>query len=299
MEANQILKLGIPKGSLEEMTIELFRKSGWKISTTSRSYFPSIDDDTIRCSLARPQEMSRYVEMGTLDVAITGKDWTLENASDVQVICEMIYSKTSFRPTRWVLAVPQDSPIKKIDDLKRKRISSEMVNFTKRYFAERNIPVTVEFSWGATEAKAAEGLVDAIVEVTETGSTIRAHGLKIIHELMESCPQLIANKQSWQDPWKREKIEQIRLLLLGALSAENKARIKLNVPESDLDKVIQLIPSITAPTIATLYQSASLKGVKWYSVESVIAENVVRDLIPQLIQNGAVGIIEYPLNKII
>jgi ATP phosphoribosyltransferase len=293
------LKLGIPKGSLEEMTIEIFKKSGWKISTTSRSYFPSIDDETIRCSLARPQEMSRYVESGTLDAGITGKDWTQENDSDVHVVCEMVYSKTSFRPTRWVLAVPQDSPIKKIADLRGKRVSTEMVNFTKRYFAERQIPVEVEFSWGATEAKAAEGLVDAIVEVTETGSTIRAHGLKIIHELMESCPQLIANQAAWQDPWKRAKIEQIQLLLQGALSAENKVGIKLNVPETDLDKVIQLIPSITAPTIATLYQSAALKGVKWYSVESVIAENVVRDLIPKLIQNGAVGIIEYPLNKII
>src|SRR5947199_6071718 len=299
MQSPQELKLGIPKGSLEEMTIELFRKSGWKISTTSRSYFPSIDDDTIRCSLARPQEMSRYVEMGTLDVAITGKDWTLENTSDVQVVCEMVYSKTSFRPTRWVLAVPQDSPIKKIDDLKGKRISSEMVNFTKRYFAERNIPVAVEFSWGATEAKAAEGLVDAIVEVTETGTTIRAHGLKIIAELLESCPQLIANKEAWKDSWKRAKIEQIKLLLQGALSAESKVGIKLNVAEGDLDQVVQLIPSITAPTIATLYQSAALKGVKWYSVESVIAESVVRDLIPQLIEAGAVGIIEYPLNKII
>jgi ATP phosphoribosyltransferase len=174
-----------------------------------------------------------------------------------------------------------------------------MVNFTKRYFAERNIPVTVEFSWGATEAKAAEGLVDAIVEVTETGSTIRAHGLKIIHELMESCPQLIANKQAWQDPWKRAKIEQIKLLLLGALSAENKVGIKLNVAEGNLEKVVALIPSITAPTVATLHPSPNLKGVKWYSVESVLEEAMVRDLIPKLIQNGAVGIIEYPLNKII
>ena len=236
MEAKQILKLGIPKGSLEEMTIELFKKSGWKISTSSRSYFPSIDDPSIRCSLARPQEMSRYVEMGTLDVAITGKDWTIENNSDVQVVCEMVYSKTSFRPTRWVAAVPQDSPVKKIEDLKGKRISTEMVNFTKRYFAERNIPVEVEFSWGATEAKAAEGLVDGIVEVTETGSTIRAAGLHIIHELMESCPQLIANKQAWEEPWKRAKIEQIKLLLLGALSAENKVGIKLNVPEGRFGK---------------------------------------------------------------
>jgi ATP phosphoribosyltransferase len=243
--------------------------------------------------------MSRYVEMGTLDVAITGKDWVLENQSDIQVVCEMVYSKTSFRPTRWVLAVPHDSPIQKIEDLKGKRISSEMVNFTKRYFAERNVSVEVEFSWGATEAKAAEGLVDAIVEVTETGSTIRAHGLKIIHELMESCPQLIANKQAWLDPWKRSKIEQIKLLLLGALSAENKVGIKLNVPERDLEKVIELIPSITAPTVAPLHPSPNLKGIKWYSVESVLEETKVRDLIPQLIQAGAVGIIEYPLNKII
>ncbi|HXG53293.1 MAG TPA: ATP phosphoribosyltransferase [candidate division Zixibacteria bacterium] len=293
------LKLGIPKGSLEEMTIELFKKSGWKISTTHRSYFPSVDDPTLRCSLARPQEMSRYVEAGTLDCGITGRDWTMENASDVRVVCEMVYSKTSFRPTRWVLAVPHDSPVKAIEDLRGRRIATEMVNFTKRYFAERNIPVDVEFSWGATEAKAAEGLVDAIVEVTETGSTIRAHGLRIVAELMESCPQLIANKRSWEDPWKREKIEQIRLLLQGALSAENRVGLKLNVAEPDLEKVVQLIPSITAPTIATLYPTAALKGVKWFSIESVIAEEVVRDLIPRLIQNGAVGIIEYPLNKVI
>lgn len=293
------LKVGIPKGSLEAMTIELFRKSGWKISTTSRSYFPSIDDDALRCSLARPQEMSRYIENGTLDVGITGKDWTIENGSDVHVVCEMVYSKTSFKPTRWVLAVPHESPINRIEDLKGKRIASEMVNFTKRYFADRKIPVEVEFSWGATEAKAAEGLVDAIVEVTETGSTIRAHGLKIVAELMDSCPQLIANKKAWKDTWKREKIEQISLLLQGALSAEDKVGLKLNVSEADLEKVVQLIPSITAPTIATLYPTAALKGVKWFSIESVIAENLVRDLIPKLIQNGAVGIIEYPLNKIV
>jgi ATP phosphoribosyltransferase len=293
------LKLGIPKGSLEAATIELFRKSGWKIAGSSRSYFPTVDDDTLRCSLARPQEMSRYVESGTLDAGITGKDWTQENESDVHVVAEMVYSKVSFKPTRWVLAVPHDSPIRKIEDLRGKRIATEMVKFTTRYFVERNIPLEVEFSWGATEAKAAEGLVDAIVEVTETGTTIRAHGLRIIADLLESCPQLIANKKAWKDPWKRAKIEQIKLLLQGALSAENKVGIKLNVAEADLDKVVQLIPSITAPTIATLYQSAALKGVKWYSIESVIAENVVRDLIPQLIENGAVGIIEYPLNKVI
>ena len=293
------LKLGLPKGSLEQATIDLFKKSGWKISGSSRSYFPTVDDETLRCSLARPQEMSRYVESGTLDAGITGKDWTQENQSDVVVVTEMVYSKVSFRPTRWVLAVPHDSPVKSIEDLKGKRVATEMVNFTKRYFAERNIPVEVEFSWGATEAKAAEGLVDAIVEVTETGTTIRAHGLKIIHELMESCPQLIANKAAWNDPWKRAKLEQIKMLLQGALSAEAKVGIKLNVPEADLEKVIELIPSITAPTVATLYPSPSLKGMKWFSVESVLEEAKVRDLIPKLIQAGAVGIIEYPLNKII
>lgn len=293
------LKLGIPKGSLEAATIDLFKKSGWKISGTSRSYLPSIDDSSLRCSLVRAQEMSRYVESGALDAGITGKDWTHENGSDVQVVADMVYSKTSFKPTRWVLAVPQDSPVKKIEDLKGKRVATEMVNFTRSYFSERKIPVEVEFSWGATEAKAAEKLVDAVVEVTETGSTIRAHGLRIVAELLESNPQLIANKKAWQDPWKRQKVEQIGLLLQGALAAENKVGIKMNVAERDLEKIVKLIPSITAPTIATLYPSAALQGVKWFSVESVISEDVVRDLIPKLIQNGAVGIIEYPLNKVI
>ena len=243
--------------------------------------------------------MSRYVDIGSLDAGITGKDWTQENASDVHVVTELVYSKVSFRPVRWVLAVPNDSPVKKIEDLKGKKIATEMVNFTRRLFSDKNIPVDVEFSWGATEAKAAEGLVDAIVEVTETGSTIRAHGLRIVAELLESSPQLIANQKAWKEPWKKEKIEQIRLLLEGALSAENKVGMKLNVAEKELDKVIGLIPSITAPTIATLYPAAALHGEKWFSVESVIAEDVVRDLIPKLIQNGAVGIIEYPLNKVI
>lgn len=293
------LKLGLPKGSLQKATIELFRKSGWKISGMDRSYFPTVDDKTLRCSVVRAQEMSRYVESGSLDAGITGKDWTQENGSDVRVVAELVYSKVSFRPVRWVLAVPQDSPAKKIEDLKGKKIATEMVNFTNRYFSEREIPVEVEFSWGATEAKAAEGLVDAIVEVTETGGTIRAHGLRIVADLLESSPQLIANKKSWEDSWKREKIDQIRLLLQGALSAENKVGIKMNVAEADLDKIINLIPSITAPTIATLYPAAALHGVKWFSIESVITEDVVRDLIPKLIQNGAVGIIEYPLNKVI
>ncbi len=293
------LKLGLPKGSLQAATIDLFKKAGWKISGLERSYFPSIDDDSVRCSLVRAQEMSRYVDIGSLDAGITGKDWTQENASDVHVVTQLVYSKVSFRPVRWVLAVPNDSPVKKIEDLKGKKIATEMVNFTRRLFSDKNIPVDVEFSWGATEAKAADGLVDAIVEVTETGSTIRAHGLRIVAELLESSPQLIANQKAWKEPWKKEKIEQIRLLLEGALSAENKVGMKLNVAEKELDKVIGLIPSITAPTIATLYPAAALHGEKWFSVESVIAEDVVRDLIPKLIQNGAVGIIEYPLNKVI
>jgi len=293
------LKLGIPKGSLEAATVDLFRKSGWKIQGMDRSYFPSIDDETIRVSLVRAQEMSRYVESGSLDAGITGKDWTQENESDVRVVTELVYAKTSFRPVQWVLAVPQDSPIQKIEDLRGKKIATEMVNFTRRFFSERKIPVEVEFSWGATEAKAADGLVDAIIEVTETGRTIRAHGLRILQALLESSPQLIANKSACEDPWKLAKIEQVSLLLQGALSAESKVGIKLNVAEQNLAKVIHLIPSLTAPTVASLYDTASLKGKKWYSVESVIPEDVVRDLIPKLIENGAVGIIEYPLNKVI
>lgn len=293
------LKLGVPKGSLEAATVDLFRKSGWRIRGVDRSYFPSIDDETLRLSLVRAQEMSRYVESGTLDAGITGRDWTQENESNVQVVTELVYAKTSLRPVRWVLAVPQDSPIMKIEDLRGKKVATEMVNFTRRFFSEQKIPVEVEFSWGATEAKAAEGLVDAIVEVTETGSTIRAHGLRVVQELLESNTHLIANKNAWNDSWKRAKIEQIRLLLQGALAAESKVGIKLNVAEDDLDKIIQLIPSITAPTVATLYPRASLHGKKWFSVESVISEDVVRDLIPKLIENGAVGIIEYPLNKVI
>ena len=293
------LKLGLPKGSLQSATIELFRKSGWKISGIDRSYFPSVDDKSLRCSIVRAQEMSRYVESGTLDAGVTGKDWIQENDSDVHIVAELVYAKASFRPVRWVLAVPQDSSVKRIEDLKGKKIATEMVNFARRYFEQRKIPVEVEFSWGATEAKAAEGLVDAVIEVTETGSTIRAHGLRIVTELLESSPQLIANKGAWKDDWKREKIEQIKLLLQGALAAESKVGIKMNVAEKDLDRIIQLIPSLTAPTVASLYQTPALRGVKWFSVESVIAEEVVRDLIPKLIENGAVGIIEYPLNKVI
>jgi ATP phosphoribosyltransferase len=288
-----ILKLGLPKGSLEEATIELFRKSGWRISSGGRSYFPSIDDPALRCNLIRAQEMARYVEAGTLDAGITGHDWILENGADVAVIRDLVYSKATIRPTRWVLVVPNDSPVQRPEDLRGKTVATELVNYTRRYFAERGIEVDVEFSWGATEAKAAEGLVDAIVEVTETGSTLRANGLRIIAELFSSNPQLIANHTALTDPWKREKIDQIGLLLTGALRAETQVGLKLNVPKGHLDVIVAMLPSITAPTISNLY------GKDWFSVESVIAEDVVRELIPRLMKAGAVGIIEYGLNKVI
>ncbi|MCS6927405.1 MAG: ATP phosphoribosyltransferase [Candidatus Binatia bacterium] len=289
----EILKFGIPKGSLESATIDLFRKAGWKITTSARSYFPTIDDPTLRCMLVRAQEMARYVESGTLDAGITGKDWIMENEADVEVVADLVYAKASFQPTRWVLAVPHDSPVRRLEDLQGKRIATELVRYTRRHFAERGIPVDIEFSWGATEAKAAEGLVDAIVEVTESGSTIRAHGLKIICELFTSNPQLIANRVAWQQVAKREKIEQIALLLKGALTAEAKVGIKMNVPKERLDTIVAMLPSLTAPTVSPLYKT------DWFAVESVISEEVVRELIPQLIKNGAVGIIEYPLNKIV
>jgi ATP phosphoribosyltransferase len=288
-----ILQLGVPKGSLEAATIELFRRSGWKITTDSRSYFPSVDDPELRCLLVRAQEMARYVETGTLDAGITGRDWVLEYDAQVVVAQELVYSKASLRPTRWVLVVPRDSPVQAPEDLRGRRIATELVGYTRRWFQQRNIDVRIEFSWGATEAKVAEGLVDAIVEVTETGSTIKAHGLRIVCELFESVPQLIANRTAWDDPWKREKIEQIGLLMAGALRAEAQVGLKMNVPRARLHEVISLLPAITAPTVSDLY------GTEWYAVESVIAEATVRDLIPKLLRAGAVGIIEYPLNKIV
>ena len=287
------LKVGIPKGSLENKTIELFKKSGWKIGINGRSYFPSIDDEEIQCTLVRAQEMSRFVETGTLDLGLTGRDWILENESDVVVVRDLIYSKVSQRPARWVVVVTEDSPIRRLEDLREKKIFTELTNFTRKFFSERNIPVQVEFSWGATEGKVIEGLADAIVEVTETGSTIRANGLRIVEELLDTHPQLIANKQSWQDPWKREKMEQISLLLGGALQAETMVGLKMNVSKQDLEKVVEILPSITAPTISNLYQS------DWFAIETIISEEVVRDIIPKLQKRGAVGIIEYPLNKVI
>jgi len=287
------LKLGIPKGSLQNATIELFRRSGWKINVNGRSYFPEINDEHIECAICRAQEMSRYVENGTLDAGLTGKDWIAENNSDVHVVEDLVYSKVSARPARWVLAVPRDSGITTLEDLRGKTIATELLEFTRRYFAERNIAVKVEFSWGATEAKVVSGLADAIVEVTETETTIRAHGLKIIHELMQTNTRLIANHEAWKHPEKREKIEQIALLLKGALLGDKMVGLKMNVPEKYLEQVVALLPSLNAPTIAHLHKS------DWLSVESVVDSGYVRDLIPRLMKNGAEGIIEYPLNKVI
>jgi ATP phosphoribosyltransferase len=287
------LRFGIPKGSLEKATINLFEKSGWRINVNDRSYFPDIDDEDIEINLCRAQEMSRYVEKGAMDAGLTGRDWILENNSDVVVLDDLVYSKVSQNPARWVLAVPADSKIRRIQDLKGKKIATELVHFTRRYFKEKDINVDVEFSWGATEAKVVSGLADAIVEVTETGSTIKAHGLKIIHELMTSCTQLIANKESFKDPWKQEKLGQIILLLKGALRAEKTVGLKMNVSEGKLDAVIRLLPSLNAPTVAGLYNSS------WVSVESMVDSHVVRELIPRLIKAGAEGIIEYSLNKVI
>ncbi|MGW8160686.1 MAG: ATP phosphoribosyltransferase [Desulfobulbales bacterium] len=287
------LKLGIPKGSLEKATIELFEKSGWQIKLSNRSYFPEIDDAELACSICRAQEMSRYVEQGVIDAGITGKDWILENESDIIVVADLVYSKVSKRPTRWVIAVPGDSNVEKLADLEGKKIATELVNYTRKFFADKNINVEIEFSWGATEAKVVSSLADAIVEVTETESTIRAHGLRIIYEMMTSNTQFIANKKSWEDPWKREKIENIVLLLQGALRADKIVGLKMNVPTTKLDTIISILPSLNAPTIANLYNK------DWYSVETVISEHQVRELIPQLIKNGAEGIIEYGLNKVI
>ena len=287
------LKFGIPKGSLQNATIALFKRSGWHINVNGRSYFPEIDDESIECAICRAQEMSRYVQNGTLDAGLTGKDWIAENRSDVRVVADLIYSKVSSRSARWVVAVPYDSPIKRLEDLAGKKIATELTEFTRRYFAERNIEVIVEFSWGATEAKVVSGLADAVVEVTETESTIKAHGLRIIHELMQTNTQLIVNHESWKNRQKREKIEQIALLLKGALLGQKMVGLKMNVPGELMEDVIGMLPSLNAPTVASLYQS------KWFSVEIVVASDTVRELIPKLLEHGAEGIIEYPLNKVV
>jgi ATP phosphoribosyltransferase len=258
-----------------------------------RSYFPDIDDDSIECALCRAQEMSINVESGIIDAGLTGLDWVAEHESDVHVVADLIYSKVSARSARWIIAVANDSPIKTLEDLAGKTISTELVQFTKRFFAERKIDVNVKFSWGATEAKIVSGLADAIVEITETESTIRAHNLRVIHVVMETNTQLIANKKAWEDPKKREKIEQIALLLQAALVADKLVGIKMNVAENKIAKIVSLLPSLKGPTVSPLYQS------DWFAVESIVETDLVRDLIPQLLKEGAEGIIEYPLNKVL
>lgn len=286
------LVLGIPKGSLEQATAEMFAKAGFKLEISSRSYYPSIDDPEIECMLIRAQEMSRYVEMGILDCGLTGYDWVMENGSDVQEVAELVYSKVSRRPVRWVLAVPENSDIKGPKDLEGKRIATEVVGMTERYLKKHGVKATVEFSWGATEIKPPR-LADAIVEVTETGSSLRANKLKIIDTLCESTTRFIANKNACKDPFKKGKIDQIALLLKAVLLAENKAGIMLNCKKSDLDNILKKLPALERPTISPLAEEG------WFALNTIIDEKVVRDLIPALKANGACGIVEYPLNKLV
>jgi len=287
------LKLGLPKGSLQEATIKLFEKAGFKVRVSSRSYFPSIDDDEIECVLLRAQEMSRYVEDGTLDCGITGADWIIENNSKVAHLADLCYAKQSTNKVRWVLAVPESSSVKSVQGLKGKRIATELVNATKAYLKKNKVKADVEFSWGATEAKVTSGLVDAVVELTETGSSLRANKLRIVATVCESVTQFIANKKTVQDAWKKKKMDQIVMLLKGALEAENMVGLKMNLKEKDLSKVIGLLPSLENPTVAPLAEEG------WVAVETVIPESVVRNIIPKLKAIGAKGIIEYSLNKLI
>ena len=284
--------LGLPKGSLQESTFALFKRAGFNVTCSSRSYIPSIDDADIRCRLLRPQEMSRYVELGLLDAGICGWDWVYENGSDVQEVCELNYSKATSNPVRWVLAVPNDSKIKSVKDLQGKRISTEAVGLVKRYLKKNGVKADVEFSWGATEVKAPE-LVDAIVDLTETGSSLRANNLRIVDTILVSTTRLIANKTSWKNKAKRAKLEQLKMLLLGALDAQKRVLVKLNAPAKSLDKVVKVLPALHAPTVN------KLNDADWFAVESVVEEHLVRDLIPQLRAAGATGIIELPLNKVI
>ncbi|HUY27969.1 MAG TPA: ATP phosphoribosyltransferase [Candidatus Binataceae bacterium] len=297
--ADRTLKFGIPKGSLEQQTLELMRKSGWRIQVGSRSYIPTVDDPELSCRILRPQEMPRYIADGSLDAGITGSDWVVENDVKLEQIESFIYSKVSLQPSRWVLCVAQNSQVQRLEDLAGKRVATEIVGFVKRVFAARKVNVEVEFSWGATEAKVAEGIVDAAVDVTETGSSLRANGLRIVEELLVSNPVLVANRAAWADDWKRAKIRQIGVLMRAALDAENRVMIKMNVARANLEKVIALLPALTAPTISQLYPSPVLKGEEWLAVETVIAEQTVRELFPKLLEAGAVGIVECPVNKII
>jgi ATP phosphoribosyltransferase len=292
MSSKEILKLGLPKGSLQESALAKMAKAGFHIQVSSRSYVPYVDDEHLMVRLIRAQEISRYVEHGYLDCGLTGHDWIVENGSKVHEVGEFIFSKITSEPARWVLAVPEDSPIKSAKDLQGKRIATEVVNITKRYLRKHGVKAEVEFSWGATEVKAHE-LVDAIVEITETGSSLRANKLRIVDTLLVSTPRLIVNHTSWKDPWKRQKIETLAMLLRGALEAESKVGLKMNLQEKDLAALLKSLPALRNPTVSSL----SLPG--WVAVETIIDEKVVRELIPRLKAAGAEGIIEYPLNKVV
>ncbi len=290
--SQQKLRLGIPKGSLQDATIALFERAGWRIFANGRSYFPTIDDDDIECMLVRAQEMARYVEHGALDAGLTGNDWILENQSDVERITSLTYSKQSRNAVKWVLAVPEDSPFQRPEDLAGRIIATELVEYTKRYFAEKNIPVKVEFSWGATEVKPPT-LADAIVEVTETGSSLRANRLRIIETLMESETQLIANRSAFADEWKRRKIENVSLMLNAAIAAQGRVGLMMNVMKTDLTDVLRVLPALNFPTISQLSDS------EWVALNTILDERTVRDVIPRLKEAGATGIVEYPLSKVV
>ena len=290
--SSQSLILGLPKGSLQNATLDLFEKAGWNIYVSSRSYRPTSDDKELELRLIRAQEIGRYVDHGFLDCGITGQDWIAENRADVEVICDLAYSRASNNPTRWVLVVPEDSPIQKVEDLEGKRIATESVGLTTDFLKNKGVNAEVEFSWGATEVKVPE-LVDAIVDVTETGSSLRANKLRIVDTLMESFPQFVANKSAYEDEWKRQKIERIGMLLKAAQAARDVVGLKMNVPSADLDKLLENLPALRNPTVSRLTDE------KWVAIETVLHESVVRTLIPELKALGAEGIIEYPLNKLV
>jgi ATP phosphoribosyltransferase len=286
------LKLGIPKGSLQDSTVELFAKAGWRISVSSRSYYPAIDDPEIECMMVRAQEMARYVESGALDAGLTGKDWVMESGADVEEIAELVYSKTGLGRVRWVLAVAEDSPVKSVRDLEGKVIATEAVKMTEKYLAKNNVSARVEFSWGATEVKVPQ-LADAIVEVTETGSSLRANHLRVVDTLLESATWLIVNRGASKESWKNEKIQHMAMLLQGAINAYSRVGLMLNVRRDDLDKVLAALPALRNPTIAQLSDS------QWVAINTIVEETTVRQLIPKLKAAGAEGIVEYPLNKVV
>lgn len=290
--SERILKLGIPAGSLQESTADLFQKAGYNIKFSSRSYYPNVDDDEIECLLIRAQEMARYVEEGILDAGITGHDWVLETGADVHEICELVFSKVSRRPVRWVLCVPEDSPIRTVKDLEGKRIATEVVGMTTQFLAQHGVTAKVEFSWGATEVKPPK-LADAIVEVTETGNSLRANNLRIVEELLQSTTRLIANKQAYEDQWKRDKLDNIALMLQSCLAAEGKVGVMMNVRRDDLEEILNILPALQTPTVA------SLSDPDWVDVNTILDESVVRSIIPRLKTAGAKGIVEYGINKII